>query len=142
MAVHLTVEMLSSGRMISRTDAVALPLAWPLDGGYSMMLVVEAWTFVWALLRMKAELRQAYTKRRSYFDIGEDGVWNIIDLIGYVMVALWMIVRAWWWAALGLWHGLDPTTSEYIGWFQPLSRLMFVQRAFAGFAVIFSWMGE
>ena len=39
--VHLSVEMLASGRMVARTDAVAVPLDWPFEGSGYVMVVAE-----------------------------------------------------------------------------------------------------
>ena len=58
----------------------------------------------------------------------------------HVPWSTWQVCRVSWWICLVLWAGLDPHTSVHVGWMQPLSRLMFVQRSMGAFALITSWM--
>jgi hypothetical protein len=136
--VHLTVEMLPTGRMVSRTESVALPFNWPFEDASSIVIVVaEAVVVLWTLAKVSGEALEAGRQRSlAYLDI-----WNIIDLVGLVVLMLWIVCRVWWWICFSAWAGMDiELTDQYVGWMQPLSRLMFVQRAFASFGLILSWM--
>ena len=133
--VHLTVEMLSSGRMVSRTDAVALPLEWPFEGGKWLMVIAECLLVAWTLGKIGIELKAWRREGLGYLD-----KWNLLDLLGLSLVLCWIVARAWWWAGLAMWSGLDPMTTEYVGWMQPLARLVFVQRALSSVGIIVSWL--
>ena len=134
--VHLSVELLLSGRMRAFTDSIALPLDWPFD---NLLLVGLEWLLmIWTVLKVLRELStivESYQEGATYFD-----KWNVLDLTGLCIIMLWVSTRVWWWIALLHWHGLDPFTDAYVGWMQPLARLTFLARTFASFAVIFGSM--
>ena len=135
--VHLTVEIPPTGRMISRTDAIALPLGWPFEGAGWCMVIFEIGVIASTLVRLWSELatwHQNARAGRTHFD-----KWNFIDMVGLVCLFLWIVSRLMWWIALVAWSGLDATTDEYVGWMQPLAKLIWDQRAISSVAIIFAW---
>ena len=135
--VHLTVEMAPSGIMATRTESVALPLHWPFDSMAELtMVVAEAVVILWTLWQLASEVLEFVRLGRTYFS----SVWNLLDLIGLSVLLVWIIARGFWWFALFTWSGLDPGTVEYIGWFQPLSNLLRVQRTTLAFGLILQWL--
>ena len=135
--VHLTVEMAPSGVIATRTESVALPLHWPFDSLPELtMVAAEALVVLWTLWQLAVEASEFAALGRAYFS----SVWNLLDLIGLSVLLVWIIARGFWWFALLTWSGLEPDAVEYIGWFQPLSNLLRVQRTTLAFGLILQWL--
>ena len=133
--VHLTVEVLPTGWMVSRTDAVLLPLYAPFASlPNAALFLLEVVVSCLNVVNLKTEGGQFRADPINYMN-----AWNILDLLAIGLLLLWNVMRIRWWTAYVFWGGLDASETGYIGTFQPLASHQRKQQSLLSIALILSW---